>query len=173
MTGNPKPEENSACSGSNAEEEAEAQAEVQGKESPFQKSSPRGQVCTRLLGTRNTSILMLNVKTPEMIRSRFPKPPGSFPKGAQRMISQRLSEVEQSQWHTGPGATISHCCTDDQKKKNPSQAQRTLPSLWSRWLRPAAKPGHTDPPSRARWGEQTPSSCKSELLHETAALPQQ
>lgn len=80
MTGNPKPEENSACSGSNAEEEAEAQAEAQGEESPFQKSSPRGQVCTRLLGTRNASILMLKVKTPEMIRSQVPKTSGVFPK---------------------------------------------------------------------------------------------
>lgn len=42
MTGNPKPEENSACSGSNVEEEAEPQVETQREESPFQKSSLGG-----------------------------------------------------------------------------------------------------------------------------------
>lgn len=71
MAGNPKPVENSAWSGSNAEEEVEAQAEAE--ESPFQESSPRGQVCTRLLGICNTSILTLKVKTLEMVRSSFPR----------------------------------------------------------------------------------------------------
>lgn len=45
VAGNPKPAENSACSGSNAEEEVEAEAEAE--------ESPRGQVCVRLLGIHN------------------------------------------------------------------------------------------------------------------------
>lgn len=57
-----------------------AAAEARGEESPFQKSSPAGQVCTRLLGIRNASILMPKVETPETIRSWFPKTSRVFPK---------------------------------------------------------------------------------------------
>lgn len=101
VVGNPKAAENSACSGSNAEEEVEAQAEAE--ERPFQESSPGGQVCTRLLGIHNSSIL--KDKTLEMVRSWFPRGrlANSSPSG---MWDQQLSP---------PTAALA---------KNPPQAQQ-------------------------------------------------
>ena len=126
----------------------------EGRGKPFPEEQPRRSgLYQGLLGTRNASSWMLKVRTLEMIRSWLPKPAGSFPRGAQRMVSQQLSDTEQSQQLVGPAAAISHCHTHE--KIHAGHRRHHLPF---------GAGGRGQQPSRGGWGAWMLSSCGQSSL---------
>lgn len=136
MTGNPKPEQNSACSGSNAEEEAE----VQGEESPFCRKAAQGVTLVPRAAEDSQGSAAEGQEgrdDPEPI----PRATGLLPEGG--------SEAEQPTAFPGGAQQTCQCMQDRrlpsptaaQTKKNPSRAPRTSPSLCSRRPKPAAELG--------------------------------